>query len=361
MPENPYRPFDHPAAWKATDFASKDDIAIDLERRHVDALLAETERLQGSIADRGAATPEAVAPEAITRETFPLVAIRDDVAAWRRQVQQGRGIVLLRGFPVDRVGLDALRAMYIGLGTHFGRPVSQSALGDLIGDVVNVGGRDRNERAYRSSRALNLHTDRCDHVAMLCVRPAIEGGESGYASALTIHNEILRERPDLIEPLYRGYYHHRFGEQAPGEPLVTRERIPIFSVTDGVPSVIYIRGYIDLADEEGHVSLSDTEREALDFMDRVADRPNVRLRLRLEPGEASFTNNCLLLHTRTEFTDSDDPALKRHLMRLWLREDGRPMAPGVVLHKGSAGIERREGKGTYYTPSGDAAPGPSSD
>ena len=348
MSHTQYQPFDHPAAWKATDFASKDDLAVDLERRHIDALAAAVARLPGSNADYGAVTPAA----------FPLSPIRDDVAAWRKQVQEGRGILLLRGFPVDRFGLDELRAMYIGLGCHFGRPVSQSAMGDLIGDVVGVGGKDRHERAYRSSRALNLHTDRCDHVAMLCIRPAIEGGESGYASALTIHNEILRERPDLIEPLYRGYHLHRFGEQPPGEPLVTRERIPIFSVADGIPSVIYIRGYIDLAVDEGHVSLSDAEREALDFMDRVADRPDVRLRLRLEPGEASFTNNCLLLHTRTAFEDSDDPALKRHLLRLWLREDGRPMAPGVVLHKGSAGIERRQGKGTYYTPSGAAAPNP---
>ena len=46
--------------------------------------------------------------------------------------------------------------------------------------------------------------------------------------------------------------------------------------------------------------------------------------------------------------DSDDPALRRHLLRLWLREDDRPAANGVLLHKGKAGIEKREGKGTYY-------------
>ena len=340
MQQSQLQPFDHPAAWKATDFAAKDAFAIDLERRHIEALESEVSRCKGTITDFGQVTPE----------SFPLAAIRDDVAVWKKEVQQGRGILLLRGFPVARIELDDLRLMYIGLGSHFGRPVSQSAMGDLIGDVVNVGGKDRRERAYRSSRALNLHTDRCDHVAMLCIRPAVDGGLSAYASALTIHNEMLKERPDLLALLYRGYFHHRFGEQAPGEPLVTGERIPVFSVTEGVPSVIYIRGYIDLADDEGHVVLSDIEREALDYMDRVADRPEIRLDLRLEPGEASFTNNCLLLHTRTAFEDADDPALKRHLLRLWLREDGRPMAPGVVLHKGRAGIERRDGRGTYYTP-----------
>ena len=204
------------------------------------------------------------------------------------------------------------------------------------------------------SRALNLHTDRCDHIGMLCIRPALHGGMSGYASALTIHNEILRERPDLVEPLAKGYFHHRFGEQADGEPPVTAQRIPVFSVTDGVPSVIYIRGYIDLAVEEGEVELSDAEAEALDYFDAVANRPDVRLNFRLEPGELNFTNNCLLLHTRTAFEDSDDPAQRRHLMRLWLSEDRRPMAPGVLLHKGRAGIEKREGGGTFYSgPGGD--------
>lgn len=342
MPETDYQPFDHPAAWKATDFASKDAIAIDLERRHIDALAAAVERAKkavGGLAD-------------LTAKDFPLDDIRDDVAAWRREVREGRGVVMLRGFPVGETDVDELRWMFLGLGSHFGRPVSQSSMGDFVGDVINVGGDDRNERAYRSSRELNLHTDRCDHLGMLCIQKAIEGGLSGYASALTIHNEILNERPDLIEPLYRGYHHHRFGEQPTGEPPVTRERIPIFSVKDGVPCVIYIRGYVDLAVEEGHVELTDVERQALDFMDQVANREDVRLDLMLEPGEATFTNNCLLLHTRTAFEDAEDPALKRHILRLWLREDGRPSSDGVLAHKGRAGIEKRAGKGTHYTPVG---------
>lgn len=345
MPAAGIQPFVHPAAWKATDFASKDGLAVDLERRHVAAFEAAARQVRQQGLDYAALNPA----------TFPLSLIQSDIDAWRDEIRQGRGIVLLRGFPVDRLDPDDLRLIYIGLGCHFGRPVSQSALGDLIGDVVNIGGKDKRERAYRNSRALKLHTDRCDHVGMLCIRPAAEGGLSGYASALTIHNELLRERPELVEVLYRGFFHHRFGEQPPGDPVVTRERIPIFSVTDGVPSVIYIRGYIDLAVEEGHVELSEPEQAALDALDAIADRPDVRLDFQLDPGEASFTNNCLLLHTRTAFEDADDPGLHRHLLRLWLREDGRPMAPGVILHKGSDGIGLRDDKGTYYTPPGEIA------
>lgn len=344
MSSTPIQPFNHPAAWTVSALGGKDGFSIDLEARHLAALDDGLARLKSVTADHAGINPE----------SFPLTAIADDMAAWAHEVRTGRGIVLLRGLPVDRYDLEDLRLLYLGLGCHIGRPVSQSNMGDLIGDVVNIGGKDRRERAYRNSRELKLHTDRCDHLAMLCIRPAIEGGVSGYASALTIHNIMLSERPDLLRHLYDGYHHHRFGEQPPGEPPVTATRIPIFSVTDGIPGAIYIRGYIDLAVEEGHVDLGETELEALDYMDSVADRPDVRLNFMMEPGEVILTNNCLLLHTRTAFEDSDDPALKRHLLRLWLREDTRPMAPGVRLHKGAAGIEKQTGKGTYYAPPGAA-------
>ncbi len=338
MTKSRFLPFDHPAAWTTADVSSPDDVAIDLAPAHIaafDDALAQAKTAGHS-------------HSAMTPETFPLSEIAADVDAWKTELRTGRGIVLLRGLPVERYRASDLQLLALGIGCHFGRPVSQSALGDLVGEVVNVGDKDRRERAYRSSQELNLHTDRCDHIGMLCVRPAITGGISGYASALAIHNIILEERPDLLSCLYDGFFHHRFGEQAPGDPLVTMERIPIYSVTSGVANVIYIRGYIDLAAEEGHVTLSDREYEALDYMDSVCNRPEVRLDFRLEPGDFALTNNCHLLHTRTAFEDADDPARKRYLLRIWLREDGRPMVPGVYLHKGANGIAPRAGKGTYY-------------
>jgi hypothetical protein len=278
MPETGIELFDHRAAWKATDFASSDDFAVDLTARHIDALETDTARLKQAGAKH----------EDVTPQSFPLTAIREDVAQWRDEILHGRGLLMLRGFPVERMNAADLRLMFLGLGSHIGRPTSQSAMGDLVGDVINIGNDDRNERAYRSRRELKLHTDRCDHIGMLCIRPAMAGGISGYASALAIHNEMLSLRPDLLAYLYRGYFHHRFGEQAPGEPLVTRQRIPIFSVTDGVPSAILIRGYIDLAAEEGHVTLSEAETEALDMFEEIGNRPEFRLNMTLKPGEAKI-------------------------------------------------------------------------
>ncbi len=339
------QPIEHPAAWKATDIASKQDLTIELDGRHLAALEAGLASLKA----------EGIGDADVSPARFPLDAIADDVAAWRDEVHSGRGIVILGGLPVADLAMEDLRLMYLGLGSHFGRPTSQSPLGDLIGEVTNIGDKDKQERAYRSRRRLKLHTDRCDHASLLCVRAAVSGGLSGLASGLTAHNIMLEERPDLLQALYNGYHHHRFGQQAPGEPLVTQERIPIFSVTDGVPSVILIRGYIDLAVEEGHVQLSAAELEALDYLEAVTERPEVKLEFMLEPGELSMFNNCLLLHDRAEFEDADDPAHKRLLLRLWLREDSRPMAPGVLVHKGTGGIVKQDGMGTYYNPDAKAS------
>lgn len=334
------RPFQHPAAWKATDFAGKDDIAIDLAPRHLqafDAALAGLHaRKRTSLADIG-------------RDDFPLAAIADDIGGWRHEIEHGRGILLLRGFPVARYDPDDIERLWFGIGTHFGRAVSQSVMGDLVGHVVDVAGPDNRQRAYRNSRELQLHTDRCDTVGMFCLQKAWKGGLSSYASALAVHDEILATRPELLEPLWRGFHLHRFGEQPDGEPPYTPVRVPVFSARDGVTTVILLRGYIDMAANEFDLPVSEREWEALDLFNEIANRPEFSLDFTLEPGEATLFNNCHILHRRSAFEDHADPARKRHLMRLWLMDwAGRPTVDAVGAHKGPGGILPQAGRVPYY-------------
>ena len=225
-----------------------------------------------------------------------------------------------------------------------------------MGHVVNIGDKDRRERAYRNNRELKLHTDRCDYIGMLCLRKAQSGGMSGYASALTVHNEILKNRPELLEPLYTGYRLHLFGEQPPGHAPVADTPIPVFSVCRGQPNVIFIRGYIDLAVDEGYYELSERELEALDYFEEIAARPDLCLNMMLEPGQAIITNNCLLLHNRTAFEDSADADERRHLLRLWLTDLDRPSVAAVRIHKTGRGITKRVDRGTYYQGPGYQTP-----
>jgi hypothetical protein len=230
-------------------------------------------------------------------------------------------------------------------------------MGDYIGHVIDVGGQDRRERAYRNSRELTLHTDRADVLGMLCLQQAMRGGLSGYSSAHTIYNELLATRPELLEPLFEGFHYHRRGEQLPGQPAVTPDKIPVLSEQDGEISVVFLRNYIDMGATELNHPLSLLQLEALDLFEAVADRDDIKLTFMLEPGEAIFFNNCMLLHNRTSFEDYPEPARKRHLLRLWLMLDGiRPLTPAVHAYKGTAGIQAHADGSTYYI--GNAVPEP---
>jgi Taurine catabolism dioxygenase TauD, TfdA family len=325
------------SAWRPADFPTSDVFTVTLRAPHFaafDAALARNRRRK---------------TDDVTERDFALEPIADDVGAWRDEVLHGRGFVVLREFPANRYDPDDLAMLFYGLGTHFGRAVSQSALGDRIAHVTDVGGKDRRERAYRNSRELTLHTDRCDVVGMLCLRPAMAGGGSGYASAHTVYNEILGSRPDLLEPLFAGFPYHRRGEELPGEAVVTPFRVPVLSESGGELSVVFLRAYIEMAARELGVPLREIDVAALDLFERVANRDDVKLTFLLEPGHAIFFNNCTMLHDRTSFDDHPDPARKRLLFRLWLMLDGlRPLAPAVHSYKGTAGIPGQVGSSTYY-------------
>jgi hypothetical protein len=327
------------SAWRPSDFPTPDAYSVTLTETHFaafDAALAENR-----CAGRGT--------EEITAQDFALAPIAADVAAWRDEVLHGRGFIVLRELPRARYTADDLGMLFFGLGTHFGRAVSQSSMGDRLGHVVDIGGKDRRERAYRNSRELTLHTDRADVVGMLCIRKAAEGGLSGYASVHTIYNEILASRPELLDPLFAGFPYHRRGEEAAGEPAITPYRVPVLSTSDGEMSAVWLRAYIDMAAKELAAPLTEQEVAALDSFEEVGRRDDVQLTFMLEPGHAIFFNNCTMLHNRTSFEDDPDPARKRHLLRLWLMLDGRrPLAPAVHAYKGTRGIVGHADSSTYY-------------
>ncbi len=335
------------SAWRPGDFASKDDYSYTLTEDHFAAF------------DRAIAANQSAnrVMEEITQQDFPLDAIASDVAAWRDDVLHGRGFMILRELPLDRYSEEMFAAIFWGLGTYLGRAVSQSNLGDRMGHVIDVGGKDRRERAYRNSRELMMHTDRADILGMACLRKAMSGGVSGYVSAHTIYNEMLATRPELVEHLFEGFHYHRRGEQLPGQPAVTPQKVPVLSEWENELSVVYLRSYIDMGAAELGKPLSASEQEAIDLFETIADRRDIKLTFTLEPGEVIFFNNCVVLHNRTGFEDHPEPERKRHLLRLWLMMDGaRPLAPAVHAYKGTTGIEHRADGSTYYK--GDAVPEP---
>lgn len=327
--------------WKAADFASKEDVTIDLDPSAVAALLPSVRAL--------AATGRVLVE--IEPDDLPMPALETALSSVRETVLHGRGMVILRGFPVDELSQSEIELFYWLVGQHLGRPVSQSVMGDRLGHVIDVSGKDSNARAYRNSNELTPHSDPGDILAFLCLNPAKRGGESLFASSHTVHEEMRRTRPDLLQRLYRGYRYHRFGEQPEGYDPITPHRVPVYSEKDGLLSCRIVRQYIEIAaDEYPELTLDPIDTEALDLFEGLAARDDICFRFTLARGEAIIANNYTVLHARTAFEDFEDPSLKRHLLRLWLHaKPARPTVREIYIYgDGEPGIPPKPGSVPFY-------------
>jgi hypothetical protein len=255
----------------------------------------------------------------ITRADFPLPETAGLLAASYDDLNAGCGFAVIGGFPVDRFSYADSLLAYGGLAAYLGRIVVQNYEGNVVVDVIDKGiPYDHTSRGYSSNKLLPFHTDGADYAALLCLGEAAEGGRSLIASAAEVFNEILRTRPDCLETLMRGFYHHRRGQHDPGENPLSPERVPVFSVRDGLLHCCYNRNPIDWAQKEG-VVLDARDFEALDYLDSLCVRPDFQLSMEMRKGDLQFINNYLILHSRTEYRD--DAAHRRHLVRLWMHDD----------------------------------------
>jgi alpha-ketoglutarate-dependent taurine dioxygenase len=84
------------------------------------------------------------------------------------------------------------------------------------------------------------------------------------------------------------------------------------------------------------VPLGARERETLDLFDSLAGDPALRFDMDLRRGDLQLLNNHVTVHSRTAFVDHEDPAKRRHLLRLWLAvHGGRPLAPEFANRYGA--------------------------
>jgi hypothetical protein len=250
--------------------------------------------------------------DSIAGDALPPLPLFDEA---RRDLLDGRGFVLLRGLDAANLPVDDLARLLWALGLRFGRLLPQNAKGHLIGHVKDLGVRadDPAVRLYQTSERQGFHTDSCDVVALLCVRPARRGGLSSIASTWTAFNEVLRRRPDLAPALFEPIATDHRGEQSPGaRPWFS---IPILSWHRERLLGVYQRRYIESAQRFPDAPrLTDAQREAMDLLETVLEE--IAFRMELQAGDIQLVHNHQILHDRTAF--EDDPARPRHLLRLWI-------------------------------------------
>lgn len=319
MTEAARQPITGPVAWYGKDLAASNAWV----RHWSDEQVATLEAALAAVDRAGIPTL------AIRREDFPLPGFEPLIADLRHELEDGVGAVRISGLPVQRYSLDDMRRIFWGFGTHVGTLLHQNARGELIGEVRDesgdaertyvepVAGRVKSSRARaRSNGPLRFHTDRCDVITLLCAQNSMAGGVSKLVSIATIHNEMLRRRPDLLDILFQDFHRSR-PEDEDGLHAERWFKMPVFGMVDGKITSQYSRTYVEQAQEFTDVPrLTPAQIEAMDLLAEIAEENC--LHAPFVEGDMQFLNNHVIYHGRTAYEDDAAAGKARRLMRLWL-------------------------------------------
>jgi len=340
-----YEPVAGPGVWYGGELARSDDWIRPFAAHELDEIDAAVRIF----------TSTATSLDTLSPASFPLPSLGPVLRQVLNELLEGRGFILLRGLPVERMTREEQAIAYLGLGAWLGRFRSQNAKGHLLGHVKDLGLdiRDPNVRYYQTSRKLEYHTDSVDVVGLLCLKTAKAGGESYLASSMTVYNEVLKRNRDLLAPLFEPFPTDRRGEVPEGmRPWFD---IPIFHRHAGKLSCIYVRQYIESAQRHFPEArrLTPGQRAAMDLVDEICNEPGVPLSMDFRPGDIQLLHNHQILHSRGDFENWPEPERHRHLLRLWLApREARPLPEVFAPRYGGIRPGERGGivvKGTRLT------------
>lgn len=261
----------------------------------------------------------------ITKAKFPLPNMSNFLEPMRKEILNGKGFILFKGFPVQEWGNHKSAVAYMGLGTYLGYFVSQNGLGHVLGHVKDTGADPTQidkVRIYRTTARQFFHSDDCDIVGLLCIAKSLEGGESDIASVHHVYNTLQKERPDVVKTLATpNWYFDRKGEVSAGQEPYTKQ--PVLYQEPGSNGRVYckwdpyyVKSLSRFSDAGLIPALSPEQVEAAQVLEDTCMRH--ALHMILDIGDIQFLSNAHVLHSRTEYKDFPAPHPRRHLMRLWL-------------------------------------------
>jgi hypothetical protein len=238
------------------------------------------------------------------------------------ELQYGSGVVWLQSIPDTDFSPAQMKFFYLAIGEAMGNTMGN--YGRLY-DVRDYGGSYRKERipVSQTHAATGFHTDSSarntmpDVVALLCLQPALTGGESLIVSAARIHEELRQTDLETLTILYREFIRDVV---TPGrdDSSLSNNRFPIFSQGLYSPGVSfrYMRYWIEKGHLEANIELTGREFAALDTLDELLRLPQLTVKFKLEAGDHLWVNNHLVAHNRTEYREH--PQHPRHFVRMWI-------------------------------------------
>ena len=264
--------------------------------------------------------------ELLSSQDYRMPAANALMRRVRRTLDHGVGFVVLDRLPVRRFSKAELTAVYWMLSSMIARPVAQAFVGTMLYDVIDTGKKKGPKvRADLTSAELDFHTDYGynlppTYFGLQVLRTARKGGRSGVVSLYAAHNAMCRRFPDLLPRLYRPFYLNRYREHGPDEPVASRH--PVFAY-DGRT----LRGRFNLRNiTAGYDLMGETldaeGADAIAAFSEVLEDPALHVDFDLAPGQAEYLLNYQCAHRRTAYQDHSAMDRRRHLVRIFLRDEG---------------------------------------
>jgi alpha-ketoglutarate-dependent taurine dioxygenase len=250
--------------------------------------------------------------------------LADRVAQLLADPEQGFAVLdLARSLDADSRAADKARLLILALGNRFGQTVTKNHLEDSPFFSVFV--RPEGKGGVYIGNALSnnrpgIHTDgsalpdaRVDFMALLCIRPAAEGGESIVVNAVRVFRDLPAELQGFL--LRREFI--RQNPYDPKSPHVVRRPIynqvqtPLYS---GL-GIQYHRTRIEGGHERLREALTAQDHGALKALDCSLSSAQNMETFKLRSGVALLVNNHVMCHDRTAFKDTAEHP--RLLERYW--------------------------------------------
>ncbi|PVH70324.1 Clavaminate synthase-like protein [Cadophora sp. DSE1049] len=259
--------------------------------------------------------------DSVSQETFPLPTIGSRLKKLAKVLTNGVSFFFIRGLDSNRYSSEMNVIIYLGISSYIGaKRGRQDEYGNMLLHLTDLGpsAAALNERqAPYSNVSQPFHTDTGDIIGLYSLGESECGGESQLVPMATVYNEIAKSRPDIIRLLAsHSWLFDRFGQQ----PAYTIRPI-LFPVADDKVLLSFSRrplvGSMSSPRSSGIPDLSSGHVEALNAVQFVGEQH--AMSTKLKAGEMLFWNNLAMLHSRAGFTDA--PGHRRHLLRLWLRND----------------------------------------
>ena len=190
--------------------------------------------------------------------------------------------MLIRGVPVERYDKERASKIYWGVGTHLGAAVAAERQGPPARRRHRPGPRrsaTRRRAATRSAASRSRSTPTAPTSSgLFCLDAGASGGASLVANAVTIHNDLVRDRARARGRAVRAVRRTTSAASRPRAPS-RWYTMPIFSRCDDRLFVRYIRPYIESSRRhEDAPRPSDEAREAMDRSTRCAPTPSTTCR-----------------------------------------------------------------------------------